>query len=338
MSPYLQYLNTFLYWHNVRYYRGCGVWRAVELECEIALLKFIAQGVNVREFELVSNQRHGESSEPEGSESESERGPGSEPESDSSSSSERTESSGEEEEAGEEGEEKRGQPDQRRMLGAYTSDSDSDGDSKPDRAPEETQEKPRRPPPYRSFPEESPVCLAPRMGHVEIMKTLLVHGVNPDSVNWGDKTLLMFAARYNHPEMVTLLLNTGVSLDAYDPCRRCALSLAAEYGHTEVVKTLLAHLQIKPDSCSRYYRERGRQDDSPLVRAIQGHHVEIVLLLLDKGVDPRTRSKTDTSALSFLAAGGNPAVVQTLLDKGAEVNVLGSMMRAPSQGRVKGPL
>lgn len=42
-------LNTFIYRYNVRYYHGREMWRAMEMACEEALLKFIAQGPNVQQ-------------------------------------------------------------------------------------------------------------------------------------------------------------------------------------------------------------------------------------------------------------------------------------------------
>lgn len=44
-------LNTFLYRHNVRRCHGWGIWRVMELGCEEALMKFIAQGANVQQYE-----------------------------------------------------------------------------------------------------------------------------------------------------------------------------------------------------------------------------------------------------------------------------------------------
>lgn len=80
--------------------------------------------------------------------------------------------------------------------------------------------------------------------------------------------------------------------------------------------------QINPDPCSKYLRRhglqnRGYREGSTLIHAIQGQHVEIVRLLLDKSVDPRIGDEDNTSALSLAAADGNLAIVRILLDKGA---------------------
>lgn len=91
----------------------------------------------------------------------------------------------------------------------------------------------------------------------------------------------MFAARAGHEEMVTILLN------AYASLWQTAFSLALKFGATKAAKILLAHPQVNPDPCSRYHRELGTRRESPLIIAIQMQKVEIVRILLDKGVNAK---------------------------------------------------
>lgn len=372
-------LNTFLYRHNVRRYHSWGMWRAIKLGCEEALLNFIAQGANVQQCERVVKGMNGNENS-----SESERDPveGSETLSSSDlteySPSSPEEGMGQQEEinAGENDDEEDGDEEdvdnssefdsseyplnEYHSIEDYSSDDssneydlsengssedDSSGDdygpsffgsdSEMKRVLQRTQKERHRYSSCNCYRDEPPVCLAARIGHVGIMKILLVHGVHPNTRNWTFKTPLMIAARYGQTAIVTLLLNTGIiSLNAHDDRQQCALSLAAQHGHTEVVKTLLAHPQINPDPCSKYLRRYGLQncgyrEGSPLIQAIQGQHLEIVRLLLNKGVDPRIGDEDNTSALSLAAADGNLEIVRILLDKGAAFDAWGLLDKGP---------
>lgn len=49
--------------------------------------------------------------------------------------------------------------------------------------------------------------------------------------------------------------------------------------------------------------------------------MEMLRLLLKKGVNPKTRDYNNISALSLAASGGNLEIVRMLLDKGAKTNM-----------------
>lgn len=248
----------------------------MELGCEEALLKFIAQVADVQQYEGAVKGMKGN-----GDSSGSERDPVELPETSSSSDLTESSSSSSEEEEGQQEEINAGENDNEEDgdeededdssefdLSVYNSieddssendssdddssevDSSEDSSSEDDSSENDSSEDgygqvPRkerhRYSSYNCYRDEPPVCLAARIGHVGIMKILLVHGADPNTQNWNLKTPLMIAARYGQTAIVTLLLNTGIiSLNAHDDRQQCILSLAAQHGHTEVVKTLLA--------------------------------------------------------------------------------------------------
>jgi len=63
-----------------------------------------------------------------------------------------------------------------------------------------------------------------------------------------------------------------------------------------------------------------RDGNSPLMRAAQGGHDEVVRALLSAGSDPTAVSDKEMTALSLASFGGRLAVVWTLLDAGADPN------------------
>jgi ankyrin repeat protein len=104
-----------------------------------------------------------------------------------------------------------------------------------------------------------------------------------------------------------------------------ALRAAAEHGRLPVMRLIVAREPTisKPGL-----------SESALCSAAKGSHLPVVQYLLDQGADPNNRQKTLwSSETSFLpnvsrvyncplvaaAAGGNPAVMQLLLDRGATV-------------------
>lgn len=76
------------------------------------------------------------------------------------------------------------------------------------------------------------------------METLLSHGAYPDSRNLTFETPLMIASREGHEDIVRLLLQKGAFVDAWDGFRRSALLLAKKHEHLEVAKILLEHERL----------------------------------------------------------------------------------------------
>lgn len=281
-----QILNSFLYQYNIRYYNGWGMCRAIHMNCEAALLKFIAHGADVRALERVDepfDRRHGENPYPDSEDDNDDNNRPPSPE----------------------------WPD--RWLRS----------PEPDKArQQQPQEKP--PPPYRINPGRPPVFEAAAAGHVGIMKILLEHGVNPDARDSCGWTPLILASVSNRGEMVSFLLGSGVALNAYASFQTCALSIAFEFGATETAKILLAHSRINPDPCSRHQREQGIRKESALIYAIRAQDTDTVKLILDKGVDPRVIDEGfRRSSLCMAAETGNLAILRMLLEKGADGDLPG---------------
>ncbi|KAH0562831.1 hypothetical protein GP486_002538 [Trichoglossum hirsutum] len=158
----------------------------------------------------------------------------------------------------------------------------------------------------------TPLWWASENQHREVVKLLLdKDGVDPDSKDWHDRTLLSRAAENGDGEMVKLLLDSdGVDPDLKDSrSDRTPLLWAAWKGHWEVVKLLLNKDGVDPESKDKYGR-------TLLSRAAEEGHQEVVELLLNEvRVDPDPKDKNGMTPLSWAAGNGHRGVVKLLLEK-----------------------
>ena len=114
-------------------------------------------------------------------------------------------------------------------------------------------------------------------------------------------------------ETVKLWLNAGADVDAEYENGRTPLVLAAQKGSFHVVKALLQHMDhMEKDTC-------GKTKNLALAWASHEGHNAIVQLLLDAGADPNAEDDDGVPALHFATSKGDPEVVKILLYAGANV-------------------
>lgn len=85
-----------------------------------------------------------------------------------------------------------------------------------------------------------PIHAAAKLGHTEMCRLLLQHGVNvhiPDSVMM--RTPLHLAAEAGHLSTVVELLSHGADVNAVDSFNKKPLHIAAAEGHKDIVEVLL---------------------------------------------------------------------------------------------------
>ena len=124
-------------------------------------------------------------------------------------------------------------------------------------------------------------------------------------------TPLMLAVLSKRSEVVRLLLNHGGNPNVYLK-RFSALGMAAYHGHLEIVQILLEH---KVHINERYAV-------SPLLHAVHKGYIDVVIALINAGIDV---NKWDTfykaTALKVAAMNGNVRMVKLLLSAGASMTV-----------------
>ncbi|XP_067660925.1 ankyrin repeat domain-containing protein 50-like [Haliotis asinina] len=116
-------------------------------------------------------------------------------------------------------------------------------------------------------------------GHYKLVKYVLsLNMVDINSRWWMKRTPVMVAARYGHKEVVELLVNHGANLLLSDIRGNNILQLACTAGHIDVVKYIISLNSVNINS-------RGWKGRTPVMGAAEQGHKEVVELLVNHGVD-----------------------------------------------------
>ncbi|MCJ1445298.1 MAG: hypothetical protein MMC23_005803 [Stictis urceolatum] len=113
----------------------------------------------------------------------------------------------------------------------------------------------------------------------------------------------------------------GIFWNAYSPYHRrrprmTAIQLAAFNGHDNILQRLLKLEDIDLES-------KNHDENTALVLASQKGHAPIVQTLLDRGAEVNAQGGEYGNALQAASIEGHASMVQMLLDRGAETNAQG---------------
>src|SRR5437867_3024831 len=120
----------------------------------------------------------------------------------------------------------------------------------------------------------TPLLVAARNGHAEIVRLLIAHGAPPDSANAMGETALYLAAEYGHDDVIKALIAAHASVDARAKGNLTPLDVATMYGRFGAVKLLLA---AGADA------NREMEGYGALHSAAAGGHGDVVRLLIQHG-------------------------------------------------------
>ena len=124
-------------------------------------------------------------------------------------------------------------------------------------------------------------------GHVQIVWSLLRHGVDVDVGGYVNRTPLHFASESGRRDVVQCLIDHGADVNSHEDDHGTPLHWAASYGHVDVVRMLLKHRAEVNTQDNRGY--------TPLHDAARciGHHAKLVIrLLLEHGADVNAKDET----------------------------------------------
>ncbi|KAH8992292.1 hypothetical protein EDB86DRAFT_2830527 [Lactarius hatsudake] len=147
-------------------------------------------------------------------------------------------------------------------------------------------------------------------GHLQIVRSLLRHGVGVDVRDHLNGTALQWASMKGRRDVVECLLDHGADVNVQDDLHYTPLILAA-YGHMDVVRVLLEH--------GADVHSRNNSGWTPLHRAVRGasitlkgDHPRIVQLLLEHGADVEAEDKRGRTPLQVALEQGKSEIARLL--------------------------
>ena len=195
----------------------------------------------------------------------------------------------------------------------------------------------------------TPLHLAARHGHAEVVKVLLENEANVKARDKNGLTPLHTASEYSHAPVVNLLLDAHADCNAINNDEDTALVLACRNGSHMVVRRLLSEPECQIGfirqgrwpaltvssyfgfyRCAQLLLENHADTEiqeleigTPLYHAALNGHLELCHLLLQHGANPNTLF-AGNHVLSESASAGNLEIVKVLIKHGAELNATDS--------------
>ena len=205
-------------------------------------------------------------------------------------------------------------------------------------------------------------------GRPEAVMTLLANGADPRARDDEGNTPLHHAARSTDPGVAALLLDAAAEIDTLNDARQSPLAMACLSGNWRLAKflsergakthpaggdpVLLAAAATEEDDPAgvQYLlrhkaavNARGADGSSALHHAAAAGHVAIVQTLLDAGADARQRDDAGLDAWLAAAGSGQQPVLEALLENGADLSAVDAegrdaLMRAMDEGQANAAL
>ena len=181
---------------------------------------------------------------------------------------------------------------------------------------------------------ESALHLAVRRGAAALVQRLLARGAHPDAPQARDEGApFTIAVRNGRIDLARMLLAAGCA------CPAAALQQAATYGMNDLLALCREHgadlngppllpfaAQAGHSSTLRWLIEHGadlvRDGAAALCAAVHGRQHSTTELLLALGVDANARTEFGWPVLHLAAYAGDRALMQRLLDAGADPDAL----------------
>jgi len=160
---------------------------------------------------------------------------------------------------------------------------------------------------------DTPLILAARNGHFELVQLLLEKGADVEATNSSNDTALISASeRPDNAAVLNLLLDHGARINHKNELGRTALIEAASIGCLQNC-VLLVQQNADPNFITS-------EEESALTFAIVYEHPEVVKVLLDAGADVNWKNTQGWTPLTYAVYSHNVEIVRLLLDAGADQN------------------
>ncbi len=171
---------------------------------------------------------------------------------------------------------------------------------------------------------------------------LLERGANPNTERSGGLTVLHWASKGGHVKVMRLLIDKGANVNARASDGKFTPLVEAAASFEPQAMKLLLDAGAKPDGFElakacwlgrtetvKVLLDAGVSPNAGIASAAQGRHVEVVQMLLDKGANANVISESGNTPLHMAALQGGPLVVALLLRAGAAPNTVNKEGKSP---------
>ncbi|HVF62930.1 MAG TPA: ankyrin repeat domain-containing protein [Casimicrobiaceae bacterium] len=170
--------------------------------------------------------------------------------------------------------------------------------------------KPVPPSVVEAVPTVEDFALAAHNDRDDLVRALLVRGMDPNTVGPDGNPVLVTAAREGSAKVVDRLLAAGAKVDQPNSFGDTALKLASLHGRIDIAKKLRARgAQLNPSGWT------------PLIYAATGGHDQMVRYLLAEGAAIDARAPNGTTALMMAVHEEKFSTAVLLIAHGANVNL-----------------
>lgn len=167
----------------------------------------------------------------------------------------------------------------------------------------------------RSVGGDTAIVRAARYGHLEVVKRLLSAGADPNQLGWFGYSALVRAAYNGHEEVVDCLLEAGALPDLPEgEGGDRAMVRAVRQGHHDVVSRL-RRAGAQPVDANAHEKKDG--PSKALMKAAVDNDESTLIKLLQEGADPNIAEADGNTPLSRACENGHLNIVSTLLANGA---------------------
>lgn len=130
----------------------------------------------------------------------------------------------------------------------------------------------------RNEDRQTPLLLAVRRGHKDMVRLLLDHGADIEVSDKDGYTALLLAVQHGHKELVRLLLKREAEIEATDEQGQTALIIAASLGYDAIVRLLLkegADTETADDDGNTASRLAGKGGHYKVVQLLEAGHPDV---------------------------------------------------------------
>ena len=158
---------------------------------------------------------------------------------------------------------------------------------------------------------------AVKLNHADVVQVLIDAGADIEKKDARQCTPLLLGCKADVNDAVKVLVRAGADVGARDRDGKTCLMIASAGGFTATVKSLLCTPEVDVDLVDA-------QHWTALHYAVASNHAAVLQVLIDAGADVEAKSELVCSPLMMACRAGEVHIVRMLLEAGARLHIQGN--------------